>query len=267
MHDLPIQDAAERAGCLPGGAAGVEANGGRSRTRWTCGARAGSGLRTRSGARRCRRASRTRRRGRGQWRRKSPRGTGSFIGNWSFRMCSDEAGAGFDAVVGNPPWDIAKPVSMEFFSNIDPLYRSYGKQEALRKQTEYFARRNRGTRVARLLRGLPRPVELRGPGAQTPSAIPRRRRRVRTGSTSERATSEFHRRWRDARRRSTGFADPQHPFQAPGIGRPEPLQALSRGRPTCWPGSAWPGRVPRSFGALFGQRYRGVADPVPGKRV
>ena len=49
-----------------------------------------------------------------------------------------EEGAGFDAVVGNPPWDIAKPVSMEFFSNIDPLYRSYGKQEALRKQTEYF---------------------------------------------------------------------------------------------------------------------------------
>ena len=27
---------------------------------------------------------------------------------------------------------------MEFFSNVDPLYRSYGKQEALRKQTEYF---------------------------------------------------------------------------------------------------------------------------------
>ena len=44
------------------------------------------------------------------------------------------AGAGFDAVVGNPPWDIAKPVSKEFFSNIDPLYRAYGKQEALRNK-------------------------------------------------------------------------------------------------------------------------------------
>ena len=50
----------------------------------------------------------------------------------------DAPGAGFDALLGNPPWDIAKPVSKEFFSNIDPLYRSYGKQEALRKQTEYF---------------------------------------------------------------------------------------------------------------------------------
>ena len=35
-------------------------------------------------------------------------------------------------MLGNPPWDIAKPNSKEFFSNIDPLYRSYGKQEALR---------------------------------------------------------------------------------------------------------------------------------------
>src|SRR6185369_9812276 len=48
------------------------------------------------------------------------------------------AGPGFDAILGNPPWDIAKPNSKEFFSNIDPLYRSYGKQEALRYQSDYF---------------------------------------------------------------------------------------------------------------------------------
>jgi hypothetical protein len=46
--------------------------------------------------------------------------------------------SGFDAMVGNPPWEIQKPNSKEFFSNIDPLYRGYGKQEALVKQTEYF---------------------------------------------------------------------------------------------------------------------------------
>ncbi len=47
-------------------------------------------------------------------------------------------GAGFDAIVGNPPWEIQKPNSKEFFSNHDPLYRTYGKQEALRRQKELF---------------------------------------------------------------------------------------------------------------------------------
>ncbi|WP_197172477.1 Eco57I restriction-modification methylase domain-containing protein [Novipirellula aureliae] len=45
---------------------------------------------------------------------------------------------GFDAVIGNPPWDIAKPNSKEFFSALDPLYRSYGKQEALKVQKTLF---------------------------------------------------------------------------------------------------------------------------------
>jgi len=46
---------------------------------------------------------------------------------------------GFDVVLGNPPWDIAKPNSKEFFSALDPLYRGYGKQEAIDKQREMFA--------------------------------------------------------------------------------------------------------------------------------
>ena len=46
--------------------------------------------------------------------------------------------AGFDAIVGNPPWEIQKPNSKEFFSNLDPLYRTYGKQEALRSQQAMF---------------------------------------------------------------------------------------------------------------------------------
>ena len=45
---------------------------------------------------------------------------------------------GFDALLGNPPWEIQKPSSKEFFSNHDPLYRAYGKQEALAKQVDYF---------------------------------------------------------------------------------------------------------------------------------
>lgn len=45
---------------------------------------------------------------------------------------------GFDAVLGNPPWEIMKPMSKEFFSNRDPIYRTYGKREALEHQRRLF---------------------------------------------------------------------------------------------------------------------------------
>jgi hypothetical protein len=37
---------------------------------------------------------------------------------------------GFSATVGNPPWDIVKPNSQEFFLDYDPKFRSYNKQVA-----------------------------------------------------------------------------------------------------------------------------------------
>jgi hypothetical protein len=46
--------------------------------------------------------------------------------------------SGFNAVIGNPPWDTVQPASKEFFSNFDPLYRRYGKEEAKDRQVEYF---------------------------------------------------------------------------------------------------------------------------------
>ncbi|MBU0507447.1 hypothetical protein KKH27_01240 [bacterium] len=41
-------------------------------------------------------------------------------------------------MLGNPPWEVMKPNSHEFFSNYDPLYRTYDKQEALRQQNDLF---------------------------------------------------------------------------------------------------------------------------------
>lgn len=42
--------------------------------------------------------------------------------------------AGFDAILANPPWEKSKLSSREFFSIYDPLYSTYGKQEALSVQ-------------------------------------------------------------------------------------------------------------------------------------
>ncbi|MFO0178667.1 MAG: Eco57I restriction-modification methylase domain-containing protein, partial [Planctomyces sp.] len=127
------------------------------------------------------------------------------------------AGSGFDAILGNPPWDIAKPNSKEFFSNLDPLYRTYGKQEALRAQTGYFA----DAETER--RWLDYNADFRAQSnfmkyAASPFGDP---------ATSEASSDRFsvargrqndtlHTHWREIRRRSTGFADPAHPFRHQG---------------------------------------------------
>lgn len=46
---------------------------------------------------------------------------------------------GFDAILANPPWETAKPISQEFFSEYDPLYRTYGKQEAISEQKNFLS--------------------------------------------------------------------------------------------------------------------------------
>ena len=126
-------------------------------------------------------------------------------------------GAGFDAILGNPPWDIAKPVSKEFFSNIDPLYRSYGKQEAIRKQTAYFE--------DGLVEGdwLDYNARFRAQSnftshAASPFGDPEDNDKSGDRFTIVRGyeNRELHDAWREARDRTRGFTDPSHPFRHQG---------------------------------------------------
>lgn len=50
-----------------------------------------------------------------------------------------DAVGGFSGSIGNPPWDIVKPNSQEFFSDYDPRFRSYKKQEANRVSKQLMA--------------------------------------------------------------------------------------------------------------------------------
>jgi len=43
---------------------------------------------------------------------------------------------GFDADVGNPPWDVLQPSTQEFYIQYDPQFRKYGKQEAVKRIKE-----------------------------------------------------------------------------------------------------------------------------------
>jgi hypothetical protein len=47
--------------------------------------------------------------------------------------------SGFDAVLGNPPWETVQAESNEFFSRHEPLYRTYNKTTALDSQRRLFA--------------------------------------------------------------------------------------------------------------------------------
>lgn len=124
--------------------------------------------------------------------------------------------AGFDAILGNPPWDIAKPNSKEFFSNIDPLYRTYGKQEALRAQTGYFAAADTERQWLDYnadFRAQSNFMKYAGaPQGDPASAEGNDRYGIARGKDND----HLHSRWRDLRVRTSGYADPAHPFRHQG---------------------------------------------------
>lgn len=121
--------------------------------------------------------------------------------------------SGFDAIVGNPPWDIQKPNSKEFFSNVDPLYRAYGKQEALQKQREYFTAHvqheldwirysARFKALSNWTKHVWAPFGDPGEGGESLN--------LGSGNVS------LHERWRATRARHDSYADAAHPFRYQG---------------------------------------------------
>ncbi|MDR0966387.1 MAG: hypothetical protein LBM75_07805 [Myxococcales bacterium] len=126
-----------------------------------------------------------------------------------------EEGAGFDAIVANPPWEIRKPSSKEFFSDRDPLYRSYAKQDALRWQREEFQRDSDFERkwldyngifkdAGNFVRNAAEPFGNTEDGAI--ALIPRRAKE----------SEALHKKWSAERGKKSGLADPQHAFRHQG---------------------------------------------------
>ncbi len=124
--------------------------------------------------------------------------------------------SGFEAMVGNPPWDTQKPRSQEFFSNLDPLYRTYGKQEALKHQHGYFVTRlqherewldynSRFNALTNWCRCVASPC---GDGEHGGKKVP----------LGKGVGEEGQRAWSAARTRDIAFAQRAHPFQYQGGG-------------------------------------------------
>lgn len=125
-------------------------------------------------------------------------------------------GSGFDCILGNPPWDIAKPNSKEFFSNIDPLYRTYGKQEALRIQSTYFEYKvleQRWLDYNADFRAQSNFMKYAAQPFGDPTTV---EGSDRFGIAKGKENDTLHARWRALRRKTAGYADPQHPFRHQG---------------------------------------------------
>lgn len=124
---------------------------------------------------------------------------------------------GFSAIIGNPPWETLQPQSKEFFSNLDPLYRSYGKQAALRRQKELFENSALEERTWLLYI-----AQFKALGAFTehvaaPFGDPTEGATLALGRGNE--TSRTHERWRRRRVGRVGYADREHAYRHQGAGK------------------------------------------------
>jgi hypothetical protein len=136
------------------------------------------------------------------------------------------AHGGFDAIIGNPPWEVQKPNSKEFFSNIDPLYRGYGKQQALDHQLDYF--RNDPAVETDWLVYSARLKALSNWVKHVAHPCGDKVWKDKDGdphhdfSLAKRFpdSAADHQTWKTMRQGRQGYADPRHPFQYQGSGDP-----------------------------------------------
>ena len=118
--------------------------------------------------------------------------------------------SGFDALVGNPPWDVNEASSLEFFSDFDPLYRTHDNEGALGRQRELFA-------------GVQGVAELWGEYNAQFKALGNWTRNVaepfELSLARGKEGSALGTAWAKRRQEREGYSDPAHPFRLIGTGK------------------------------------------------
>lgn len=122
-----------------------------------------------------------------------------------------DAGAGFNAVLGNPPWENLQPNPEEFFSNVDPLFRAYGRPVKQARQQDLFSSDpafetqwlDYSADFNAFAHWVSHCASAFGDGDEdSPDSFA-----LGPGGT------RLHELWRAQRNRSRGYCDPEHPFR------------------------------------------------------
>ncbi|MBX3356344.1 MAG: hypothetical protein KF724_11680 [Phycisphaeraceae bacterium] len=130
---------------------------------------------------------------------------------------------GFDAVVGNPPWENLQPNSEEYFSNVNPLFRSFIRVDKLRWQSSLFAKSEDQERRWLLyqasFKDFSNWVRSVGHPFGNRIAVDSNGHSTHDVNLGDRGRSSFassnarHELWKQQRERAIGYADSEHPFE------------------------------------------------------
>ena len=119
--------------------------------------------------------------------------------------------SGFDAVLGNPPWENLQANPEEYFSNSDPLFRTYGRLAKNNWQREKFATSSayeeQWLNYAAGFKDFSNWVNCRASPFGDPNASTKKVYPLGRGGKL------LHDRWRVARSGGSGYVDSDHPFR------------------------------------------------------
>ena len=120
---------------------------------------------------------------------------------------------GFDAIVGNPPWEISKPNSKEFFTVYDPIYRMRGKQEAIKFQKRLFENDTQVEQKWLLYNAEFKAMSNYAKYSAHPFGDPEVNESDKIVLKRGKDNNSIHRLWRNQRVKHIGYSDSAHPYR------------------------------------------------------
>lgn len=120
---------------------------------------------------------------------------------------------GFDAMLGNPPWEISKPNSKEFFTMYDPIYRARGKQDAIQVQKNFFDNEKEIEYSWLLYNANFKSMGNYVKYSAHPFGDPEVQNIQKLALKRGKDNNSVHRLWRKQRAKHIGYSDTAHPYR------------------------------------------------------